>query len=122
MLKEYTCIICPNGCAIEAEVSDGQVGAIAGALCPRGRDYVLQELTDPQRNIATSVRVTGGTLPLASVRLSGAIPKGKIFAVMDAVRPLRLCAPVTAGTVLLENVCGLGRDVIVTKNVPAAQE
>ena len=81
--------------------------------------YIEQELSDPQRNIATSVLVEGGTLPLCSVRLSGPIPKGKIFDVMAEIRAARLTAPVKAGTVVLGNVLGLGRDVIATKNIPA---
>ena len=119
MLMEYTCIICPNGCGLEAEIVDGKIRSIKGARCERGRMYNEQELSDPQRNIATSVLVEGGTLPLCSVRLSGPIPKGKIFDVMAEIRAARLTAPVKAGTVVLGNVLGLGRDVIATKNIPA---
>ena len=117
MLREFTCIICPNGCEISAEIEDGRVISIEGSACPKGKDYVNQELTDPQRNIATSVLVRGGELPLASVRLTRAIPKGKIFAVMDQIKQIALEAPVEAGTVVIGNVLGLGSDVIVTKTV-----
>lgn len=55
MLKEFTCIICPNGCEIEADVEDGKILSLTGAVCSKGEDYVSLELTDPQRNIATSV-------------------------------------------------------------------
>ena len=65
MLMEYTCIICPNGCGLEAEIVDGKIRSIKGARCERGRMYIEQELSDPQRNIATSVLVEGGTLPLS---------------------------------------------------------
>ena len=53
MLREFTCIICPNGCEITAGVEDNQIISIEGALCPKGETYVNQELTDPRRNIAT---------------------------------------------------------------------
>lgn len=120
MLREFTCIICPNGCEISAEIRDGEVVSIEGAACPKGKDYVNQELTDPQRNIATSVLVRGGELPLASVRLTRAIPKDKIFPVMDEIRKVALDAPVEAGTVVIGNVLGLGSDVVVTKTVERA--
>lgn len=117
MRKGYTCIICPNGCEIEAEIQDGQVLSVRGNTCDKGEEYVRQEVTAPMRTIATSVRVEGGELPLASVRLTAPIPKGEIFPVMEQVKKIRLQAPVKAGTVILEKVCGLDSSVVVTKNV-----
>lgn len=119
MLREYTCIICPNGCELTAEIADGKLVAVEGAACRRGRDYVEQELTDPRRNIASSILLEGGELPLASVRLSKPIPKAKIGAVMAAIKAARLQAPVRAGQVAIANVLGLGSDVIVTRHVAA---
>ena len=124
MVKEFTCIVCPNGCTITAEAEargDGTyaVRSVQGAACPRGTAYVEQELTDPRRTIATSVPVKGGELPLASVRLTAPIPKGMIFPVMQAIRQVELQAPVQAGTVVLRRVCGLDSDVVVTRTVPA---
>lgn len=119
MLREFTCIICPNGCEIEADIENGEIRSIEGATCPKGVDYVRQELTDPQRNIATSVLVRGGILPLASVRLTRAIPKDRIFDAMKAIKEISLDAPVGAGTVVARNLLGCGSDVIVTKAVAA---
>lgn len=119
MTRSFTCIICPNGCEITAEYEGDTVYAVQGATCPKGDAYVRQELTDPQRNIATSVLVEGGELPLASVRLSRPIPKKDIFRVMEVIRTVRLQAPTAVGQVALADVCGLGADVIVTKTWPA---
>ena len=116
MKKQFTCIVCPNGCEIEAEVENGQVISVTG---PRGEQYVRQELTAPRRTIASSVLVKGGELPVTSVRLTRAIPKDMIFPVMDEIRKVVLTAPVKAGTIVLHNVCGLDSDVMVTKNVAA---
>ena len=120
MTRTFTCIVCPNGCEITAEYQGAEVLSVAGATCPKGEDYVRQELTDPRRTIATSVPVDGGELPLASVRLNRPIPKKDIFRVMEAVNTVRLQAPVSIGQDHLADVCGLGADVIVTKNVPRA--
>jgi CxxC motif-containing protein len=118
MMKEYTCIICPNGCDIQADIADGKIISIEGARCKRGSEYVNQELTDPQRNIATSVLVSGGELPLASVRLTRAIPKNRIFDVMTEIKKIHLEAPVQSGQIIIPDVLGLGSDVIATKNIP----
>lgn len=117
MLREFTCIICPNGCDIEAHLEGKEIISIEGALCERGKEYVQQELTDPQRNIATSVKVDGGNMPLVSVRLTQAIPKKKIFRVMDEIRKVEIQAPVSIGQVIISNVLGLESDVIATKDV-----
>ena len=93
MKKQFTCIVCPNGCEIEAEVEKGQVISGTGHTCPRGEQYVRQELTAPRRTIASSVLVKGGELPVTSVRLTRAIPKDMIFPVMDEIRKVVLKAP-----------------------------
>ena len=119
MKRTFTCIVCPNGCEIDAEYKGTTVLSVTGQLCPKGAAYVTQELVDPQRTIATSVRVNGGELPLVSVRTTQPIPKDRIFDVMNAINQHTLTAPVRVGQVMIENVLGLGSDVIVTKNVEA---
>lgn len=119
-MKEYTCITCPRGCDIEAIIKEGVVHSVDGAACSKGRAFVEQELTDPQRNIATSVCVLGGTSPLASVRLSKPIPKARIADALTEIKALRLTAPVRIGQTVIRGLLGLGSDVIVTRSVPAA--
>ena len=79
MNRKFTCIVCPNGCEIEVEYEGKDVKNIEGEGCRKGREYVVQELTDPRRNIASSVILLNGELPLVSVRLTNPIPKDKIF-------------------------------------------
>ncbi|MCI8829553.1 MAG: DUF1667 domain-containing protein [Lachnospiraceae bacterium] len=117
MLREYTCIICPNGCEIQADVENGKILSITGNICPKGESYVEQELTDPRRNIATSILVKNGELPLASVRLTNPIPKGEIGKAMEEIRKISLEAPVKAGTIVISGILGYESDVIVTKTV-----
>jgi CxxC motif-containing protein len=102
---------------MEAEYEGINVLSVTGHLCPKGKSYVTQELIDPQRTIATSVCVEGGVLPLVSVRTASAIPKDRIFDVMAEINKQMLTAPVHIGDVVIENVLGLGSDVIVTKNI-----
>ncbi len=116
--RTFTCIICPNGCTIEAEYEGEQIVGIAGQQCKRGEEYVRQELTDPRRTIATTVSISGASIPLCSVRLSAAIPKKDIFRVMAEINKVHLHAPVSIGQVVIRQVCGLDSDVIVTKDMP----
>ena len=120
MKRTFTCIVCPNGCEMEAEYEGTNVISVTGNLCPKGRDYVTQELVDPRRTIASSVIVKGGILPLTSVRTNRAIPKDRIFDVMAEINKVTLTAPVHIGDVVIKNVLGLGSDVIVTKHIDKA--
>ncbi|MGL6106866.1 DUF1667 domain-containing protein [Romboutsia sp.] len=117
MIKEYTCIICPNGCEIEVELDGKTIKSLDGALCKKGKEYVEQELTNPQRNIATSVKVKNGDLQLVSVRLNKSIPKEKIFEAMKEIKKLEVEAPVKIGDVVKVNLLNLEVDVIATKNI-----
>lgn len=122
MKKEYTCIICPNGCEITAEIEDNEnhhpvIRYIKGAECSKGERYVEQELTDPKRNIATLVLVKGGELPVTSVRLTNPIPKNDIFRAMAVIKTCCLNAPVTEGSIIIKNLLGHDTDVIVTKSI-----
>jgi len=117
MIRDFICIICPNGCEIRTDIDKDTISSIEGALCDRGKDYVRQELTNPLRNIASSVIVNNGELPLVSVRLTRPVPKSRIFDVMEEIKKVRVDAPVKIGTIAIKNVLGLNSDVIITKNV-----
>lgn len=117
MTRTFTCILCPNGCEIEATLDNGRITSIEGNLCDKGRGYVEQEILRPVRNIASSVLVSGGELPLVSVRLTAPVPKERVFDVMAEIKKQRLVAPVRRGQVVIANVLGLGSDVIATKAV-----
>ena len=118
MKKEFTCIVCPNGCTILAEY-DGKPEniTISGAFCRRGDAYVRQELTNPCRTISSSALVTGGESELVSVRLTKPISLAKIPEAMERIRSLRIKAPVTAGDLLIPDLFGTGSDVIATRSV-----
>lgn len=121
MTKEFTCILCPNGCFITAEISDNKIIFVDGSKCKKGREYVSQEIINPMRNIATSVKLIGGELPLVSVRLSKPIPMKRIFDVMNEIKKQTVYAPAKAGQVVITDVLGLNTDVIITKDVNKAE-
>ena len=144
MRKTITCIICPNGCLLSADVSEPGTDApvtgtenprsidstvtgtgcprvidspVTGAGCPRGEAYFIQEITDPRRTLTSSVLVKGGELPLCSVRLTDPVPIARIPDVMKEIRKMKVEAPLESGTVLIRDVLGLGSDVITTKTI-----
>ena len=107
-IAAYTCICCPLGCRIEVALDEnGQVSEVSGYTCKRGADYAAQEAVAPERMV-TAVLCVSGCLEPVSVKTQRPVPKAAMKDVLAAVAALRLDAPVAAGDVLIEDVCGTG--------------
>lgn len=116
-MKELICIVCPKGCRLH--VDEEHDYSVTGNGCPRGAEYGKMELTNPTRVVTSTVRCTGGRFPRCPVKTDGAIPKGKIFEVMEALNDVALTAPVRTGQIVLENVCGTGANIVATRGMDA---
>jgi CxxC motif-containing protein len=117
---EFVCVVCPNGCSIEAEFEKAappRLISSAGARCARGAEWVRQEIEAPMRTISSNVLVKGGDCICASVRTRAPIRLDKIKAVMEELKGVTLDAPVTIGQVISANIAGSGTDIIATRNV-----
>lgn len=119
MKRNLTCIVCPMGCQLEVELQDGKVTAVTGNTCKRGEAYGISECTAPTRTLTTTVRVSGGSEPLVSVKTAAPIPKELLFDAMKELRKVTVPAPVKLGQVVLENLCGTGVGVVAGKEVAA---
>ena len=117
MKKELICIVCPKSCNLNIQIDNKKILSVKGALCKRGEEYAYQEITNPKRKIASSIKVINGELPLVSIRLSAPIPKNEVFNVMGEIKKTEVHAPIKIGQVLIKNVLGLGIDIIATKNI-----
>ena len=112
------CIGCPLGCPLEVEMEGNEVLSVSGNTCKNGEKYAQKELTNPTRIVTSTVRVTGGTLGMVSVKTSADIPKGKIFDCVKELQAIDVPAPVAIGDVIIPDVCGTGVSIVATKNVP----
>ena len=115
-MKEIICTLCPRGCHMQVEEADGVV-SVSGNSCPRGEKYARQELLAPARTVTGTVKVVGGQPPRCPVKTNEAIPKEKIFALMEIIHSLEVELPINEGDVLAENVLNLGINIIATKGV-----
>jgi CxxC motif-containing protein len=116
--RDLTCIVCPIGCKISVVVEGAEVVGLEGHGCARGKEHAHSEVLAPKRTLTSSILTIGGARPLVSVRTSRPIPKGKIPAVMKAIKAASVKAPVKAGDALIKNVAGTGADIIATSTVP----
>ncbi|NLI53106.1 MAG: DUF1667 domain-containing protein [Clostridiales bacterium] len=113
--KEIVCIVCPNGCRVLCEPSDGGV-RYSGYQCKRGLAYAEAELIRPMRTLTTSVKTAFADAPVVSVRTAGEIEKSKLREVAGELGKLTLSKRVKIGDVVAQNVCGTGVDVVCTSD------
>ena len=114
---ELICIGCPLGCNLTVDMDGSEVVEVKGNTCKKGKEYAVKEVTNPTRIVTSTVRVTGGSEAMVSVKTKEDIPKGKIFDCVKALKNVEVAAPVHIGDVLVKDVAGTGVDVIATKNV-----
>lgn len=115
--RELICIGCPMGCPLKVETELGQVLKVTGNTCRRGDVYARKEITNPTRIVTSSVLVEGGKQKVVSVKTREDIPKGKIFDVMEALKGVKVQAPIHIGDVIVSNAANTGVDVVATRNV-----
>ena len=96
------------------EIENGQVISVSGNTCKRGDAYARTEVTNPVRSLTTSVKVEGGIHPVVPVKSSSPVPKDRMFDCMKEINGAVIKAPVKIGDVVIENICGLGVDIIAT--------
>lgn len=115
-IRHLTCIICPVGCPLTAELENGEVVSVQGNLCKRGEKYAISECLNPVRTLTTTVRVDGGS-PL-SVRSAQPIPKAAIFSAMKIINSvtLPLGRPIAVGDIIIPDIAGTGVDIIATSS------
>lgn len=111
-----TCIGCPMGCQLTAQVEDGKLVSVTGYTCKQGKEYAEHEVTAPTRMVTSVLAVEGSPVPLC-VKTAQAIPKKKIWACLRELRAVKVTLPVSIGDVIVSNVCGTGVDVVATRNL-----
>lgn len=115
--RELTCIRCPLGCAITVTLEGSTIQEITGFTCKRGEDYARKEVLDPTRTVTSVVFIDSESERMLPVKTKEDIPKDKIFEIMEALKSVRVKAPVKIGQVILENAAGTGVPVVATKDV-----
>lgn len=116
-IRNLTCIGCPLGCALQVTLENGVVTAVTGNTCKRGDDYARKEVTHPTRIVTSTVYVTGGVIPMVSVKTKNDIPKEKITDIMKEINALQVSAPVHVGDILLTDIANTGVALVATKDV-----
>lgn len=114
----YLCIGCPLGCRLEVDEAEGDIVEVRGFSCRLGKEFAVQEHTDPRRLVTTTVGVDGARWPRLPVKTTGTVPKALVREVCRALAHVRVRAPVRLGDVVIADVLGTGVDVVATRDLP----
>ena len=113
--RKLTCIVCPRGCQLVVTFDEsGKISSIEGNACKRGITYAENECTHPVRTVTSTVKCESGRI--ISFKTAGTVPKEKVFEVMREINTVRAADEAKIGDVIIENVLGLGVDVVATSN------
>lgn len=113
-MKQFVCIECPKGCHLSI---DEKTLEVTGNTCPRGKQYAINEITNPKRMLTSTVKIEGAAIDRVPVITSVEIPKGKMFDVMKEINKVVVQAPVKLHDVVIKDVLGLGSDIIITRSL-----
>ena len=117
MEREYTCIICPNGCLIKVEYEGTNIKNIKGDECPKGKDYVKNEITNPLRVFTGSVLVENGNFSLVSLKTPVPIPKKYLKKIGEITHHLKVKAPIEISQAVASNLLDKNIDLVATRKV-----
>lgn len=117
MKKNIICINCPRGCRLTVESVNGE-WLVSGNACPRGKNYGVQEATDPRRMVTAAVPAAEAGVPCATVRSSEAMPIALIPGVLNQLYSMRVSGNWKIGDVLLADYENSGIDIIFTADFP----
>ena len=116
-MKKFICIECPKGCHLTVKSKDGKVTGVLGNQCKKGKHYAVAEVEAPMRFLSSTVLALGLEMKMVPIKTDKPVPKERIFDVMKAIRKFRLMHAVRCQEVLIENVLGLGVNIVATREV-----
>ncbi len=102
MKKELTCISCPIGCLMAAEIREDGSMIVTGNKCARGTQYAKDELLDPRRVVTATCRTDSPFHPRLPVKSGEPCPKNMIHTLLDEIYALTVHIPIRAGDIVAE--------------------
>ncbi len=114
MKKTITCVICPRGCSMVADIQGDSI-TVTGNACARGEKHAIGECTNPVRSLTSIIRVSNREDTMVSVKSATPVPKAKMFEIMEHIHAASVPAPVKIGDILIANLFGI--DIVATKEI-----
>lgn len=111
-MKELTCIICPNGCSLSI---DDELN-VTGNLCPRGKQFAINEIKDPRRSITSTCKTVFKDIPVIAVRSDSEVKKDDVKKVIEEINKITIDKRLPIGEIVIKNVINSGVNIILSSN------
>ncbi len=116
---QLVCIVCPRGCRLQISDQNGEAPIVSGYQCDKGKEYGLQEATEPKRILTTTVKINSADRPVIAVRSTAPIAKNRLRDAVKQINRITLEAPITLGQVICRNIVESGADMIIADGFAA---
>lgn len=116
MQKKFICICCPIGCEVTASL-EKDIYNISGNKCPRGENYVKEEIISPKRMVTATCATDSKEYPRLPVKTVSPIPKELIFSLLEEIYKIEVKVPVKSKDIIIKNFNNLNIDVIATLTI-----
>jgi len=114
--RELICVSCPLGCTLTVRAKSGSLRSVTGNRCKKGIAYAEQEMTNPRRQVSTTVRIEGASIALLPVKTRGPVPKETVLEIVRAANAIVARAPIRLGDTVQSDVAGTGVDLVATRS------
>lgn len=111
-MREFTCIVCPNGCSLSIDENLN----VNGNMCLRGKQFAINEVTNPTRTITSTCKTLFKDAPVIAVKSNGEIRKDDINKVIEEINKVTINKRMKIGDKVIENVLNSGVDIVISSN------
>jgi len=111
-MREFTCIVCPNGCHLIVDDNNN----VTGNTCKKGEEFAIQEIVNPKRNISSTCKTVFPNVPVVPVKTDKEIKKELIFDVIKEINKVTIDKKLKIGDVVIPNILGTDTNIIITTN------
>ena len=118
MSESIICILCPLGCNMSVQTDGKKVIDVQGNKCKKGAVHAEREILAPVRILTTTIRTDNTETPLLPVRSNREIPRERLMECMRLLSKQAVSGPVTLGQAVMENILGLGADMVACRSLP----
>ncbi|MBF0120813.1 MAG: DUF1667 domain-containing protein [Desulfobacterales bacterium] len=108
-----TCITCPQSCAIEL-VKTKDDYEVSGNKCKKGKEYAIQEVTNPMRSITTTVKTIFKDFPRLPVKTDKEIPLNDTFLFMEEINSVLVKERLKPGDIVLKGIRNMDINLVAT--------
>ena len=106
-----------KSCQISIEYEGTNIKSIKEDKCPKGKDYIKNEITNPVRIFTRSVLVKKGDFSLVSVKTPVPITKKYLNKMGEITHQIKIEAPIKIGQIIAKNLFGKKIDLITTGKI-----